>query len=931
MLYGRDTELSEARTLTDLARDGRGGTLLIEGEPGIGKSALLAAIADHATHVGMTVLRGTAEENSQEVPFAGIRTCWASTDPDAAEIVRLLHDGEGETAHARSLNAGYREFAAAEALLAIVERRCTQGPVALFLDDLQWTDTASLLIVDRLVRMCHQLPVLIALARRPVPNRDALVQLQRGMRSQEALRLRLGPLTERAVVDLVDDIVGARPDAGLLTLVAGAGGNPLYVNELLKALNAGGGIEIVDGVATASGVPAPPSLTATIQSRLGFLSKSTRDMLRVAALTGSRFDGSNLSTILGTPILKLIPSIREALQAEVLTIDGQHLAFRHELIRRALHDELTPPQRAAFHSQAGKALAATGAPVDQVAQHLVAADALDRASVSWLGTAADSLIVQTPARAVEVLRRALAELDHHDPERNVVELKLARALLYAGLPGDARQVAQSALAATDDPARQVTLRWILAQSCFRAGELDQAVEETEEALEKTAMDADAAARFHGFAAQCLLLRGRPDRAETSADKAVRGSDAYARAYAQNVLASIRSWQERPAEALQLADQAIVGVSHLGLRPDLQMAPHLARGRALMHLDRLPEAAEAFEAGMRLDEASSGTFIAVFHMAKTLVRFWDGNWDEALVAARAGSDAVDHLGLTQSLQGLAALIAAHRGDPQAAAGLVEQRKANLGGDYYELFRVWTNALMLEARGKADDAVALLFDLWQGAATGTTRVDRFWLSPDIARLAATTGNTVPTKSILDAATRMAQQYGTPCHRATAAFCHGLLDGDAEVLISAATDYRSAHRPLFEGYAHESAADLLAKSGDAQRARFHLEAARTLYGNLNAVWDTARAEARLRDSGIRLGFRGRRGRPQSGWAALTDTEARVAELVGHGYSNPDIAAQLFLSRRTVQTHVARIFTKLSVSTRVALAVAVSARKTQQERQET
>jgi DNA-binding CsgD family transcriptional regulator len=156
-------------------------------------------------------------------------------------------------------------------------------------------------------------------------------------------------------------------------------------------------------------------------------------------------------------------------------------------------------------------------------------------------------------------------------------------------------------------------------------------------------------------------------------------------------------------------------------------------------------------------------------------------------------------------------------------------------------------------------------------------------------------------------------------TALLCRALAEGDPETLFAAARAFRQSGWPLYEAQAHENAAVLLAASGREAEARGALDTAIGLYGRMGASWDSARAAARVRPHGIRLGVRGRRNRPKSGWAALTDTERRVAALVTEGCSNADIAAQMFLSRRTIQSHVSNILAKLDLRSRREIAAAM------------
>ena len=150
--------------------------------------------------------------------------------------------------------------------------------------------------------------------------------------------------------------------------------------------------------------------------------------------------------------------------------------------------------------------------------------------------------------------------------------------------------------------------------------------------------------------------------------------------------------------------------------------------------------------------------------------------------------------------------------------------------------------------------------------------------------------------------------------AQLCRGVAGGDAAALLSAAQAYRQAGRALYEGYAYETAAAVLAGQGGLAQARAALESALQRYDELDAGFDASRAEARLRQAGIRR--RAARRRPGTGWASLTDTERAIAFRVAQGRANADIAAELFLARRTVQSHVSRILAKLGLSSRIDLA---------------
>jgi DNA-binding NarL/FixJ family response regulator len=195
------------------------------------------------------------------------------------------------------------------------------------------------------------------------------------------------------------------------------------------------------------------------------------------------------------------------------------------------------------------------------------------------------------------------------------------------------------------------------------------------------------------------------------------------------------------------------------------------------------------------------------------------------------------------------------------------------------------------------------------------ERFEDLPYLVRLALETGDAVTAKAATAAATDDAAAHPAAGRAAAARFCQAQLSDDTDALLAVASAYREYGWPFYQAFAQEEAAVRLAAAGDAPGARAALTDAVRLYGQLGAGWDIRRADARLRRHGIRRGPRSGHRRPATGWEALTPTEQRVARLVAVGQSNPDIATELFLSRRTVQAHVSSILAKLELRSRVEL----------------
>ena len=367
-LIGRDSELAMLAGLIRKVAGGQGGSVLIEGEPGIGKSALVRAALAGAEDAGCQVFWGAGDELGQALPLLplleGLRVREPSANPRRNTILRLLR-GELTADRGTDMSA-----ALAEQLLALIAEQCAERPTVLVIDDLQWADQASITLWGRLAKSVRQSPLLLVGMMRPVPQRDDLLALRRA--AGDAARLQLTGLPQAAVTELVAALAGGRPDDKLLRLADGAAGNPLYVTELVGALARGSSLTITDaGAAELTSGPVPGSLSAAIADRLGFVSGSVREVLRAAALLGVDFAVPDLATVLGRGVADLIPAVEGARAAGVLAESGNGLGFRHPMIRAALYDVIPVPVRAAWHRDAARALAEAGAPADRVARQLL--------------------------------------------------------------------------------------------------------------------------------------------------------------------------------------------------------------------------------------------------------------------------------------------------------------------------------------------------------------------------------------------------------------------------------------------------------------------------------------------------------------------------------------------------------------------------------
>ncbi|MEU7826087.1 AAA family ATPase [Catellatospora sp. NPDC049133] len=923
VFVGRDAEVGLLRELARSAAAGTGAAVLVEGEPGIGKTSLLDAAAAECGRLGMRVQRGAAEDLEQRLPFSAIGACLGlltvTDDPAQARVARLLR---GEGVLALSAAAANHQLAVTEAILDLVDAWCAAGPVAVIVDDVQWADPASLVVLHRLGRGIDEYPLLVVVATRATGRAEA-AGLLRSLQSRGADVVELAALPEDAVTALVADRLGAPPGPRLARLVAGAGGHPFYVTELLAALTREDRIRVVRGTAEltpdAADAGMPRSLLDMIMRRLSFLPRKERETLRQAAVLGRAIDVGELAAVLEMPPMALSEVMFAALDAGVVVDAGPYLEFRHALIRQALCEGVPEQMRTALHLRAGQVLTASGAPVERVAEHLVAGTALDAATLDWLIASADELMARAPATAVRLLRRALAGVS----EERAGELRfhLVRALIWESSLGEAEQTAREAIRLDPDPRRRSTLYWLLMDALFRQGRQAEAVRVATAALAADDLPSADVGRLHGFCAKCRFFLREHAAAASAAALAIthgeQAGDGYAVGLGRLVQGVLRFVEGDIGQGLALSEQAIADLG-LGVLPDMPAGQCVLRGYCLLQLDRLDEAEQELADALASNQRYGGPYLTLVHALRAQLRFLTGAWDDALAEIEAGLEYPDPLGDKPWLRGLRRLIAIHRGEPLPEATIVAQGQGGAAEAQYVYLDTWARVLQ-EEPARALHCLDLFYPFWEHASARDHLPPRvmYHICPDLARLAAAAGDRDRAAALVAKTEELAAAQPAVSLTATAQLCRGLAEGDPELLLAAAESYTACGWRLYEAQAREDAAVAYAARGEAEPARAALTRALDLYTAMDARRDIFRADARLRRLGVRRGRPGSRKRPKHGWEALTETEHRVALLVASGMSNPDIAAQLFLSRRTVQSHVSSILAKLGIHSRVELAV--------------
>jgi DNA-binding CsgD family transcriptional regulator len=925
-LVGRDHEMA---LLTGLIREvarGRGSSVLIEGEPGIGKSTLVRAAIAEVSEAGCQMFWGAGDELSQALPLLpfldGLAVREPSANPRRNTIVGLLR---GEITAGRGTDV---PAVLAEQLLALVAEQCAVRPTILVIDDLQWADPASITLWGRLARSVRQVPLLLVGMMRPVPRRDDVLALRRVV--DDGARLQLTGLTGTAVADLVAALAGGMPDDGLMRLADGAAGNPLYVTELVAALVRGSGLTITEGgAAELAGDSAPSSLPAAIADRLGFATGQVREVLQAAALLGVDFAVPDLAIVLGRSVADLVPAVNEACAAGVLAESGSGLRFRHPLIRTALYDEMPASVRAAWHRDAGHALAEVGAPPDRVARQMLRAtgepadpaEAMDEWMLNWLARTADQLVSQAPGVAAELLTRAVASSPAGSARHGWLASRLADALYRTGDAAAAEQVANRALEHATEPDLLVDLLWTLAQCRIVAGESAESLATLDRALASPGISARHRARLLVLAARTHFFLGEIEKAgqvATSAlEAATQADDNWAMGWALHVLTLVTTTQGHLTDALPLFDRALAVTQADPALTDLRLLLQINQAVTLGCLDQYEQAfAAAGQARHLADQVGTAIRLSQAHSAMGQLLFETGRWDDALAELEILPENLVAPEVACCNLGLAAVISFHRGEIGAArrhladAAPYAKRIGDRPGHELALAR----SLDREQAGAPAEALTALT---AGSADNTEDLGEIEdLLADAVRLAAQTGDLSTAEVLAGHAAALAAGSEIPHRQANALYCRGLLDRDGRGLLGAAERYEQAGRPLQRAKALEAAAEHFLGADDRSQARAAFTYAVEVYTSLGAAADVARLQAAFRAHGIRRGPHAKHRRARSGWDSLTETEIKIATLVEEGLSNPEIAAKLLLSRRTVATHVSHILKKLDVHSRTDIA---------------
>ncbi|MET8141413.1 AAA family ATPase [Sphaerisporangium sp. NPDC005288] len=914
---GRGREWELIARLLRAARASRGGVLLVEGPPGVGKSRMLDVAARTALRRGFRTARGFADVLTQMMPLAPLLS--ALGEPGRSPPTGMDTGLPGATDQRLSLLADLHEP---------LETMVAHGPVLVTLDDLHWADPMTLLALRSLTRDFSSSPLVWMLARTSgggdVARVDRLFQVLEG---DGATRVVLTALDERAVTEVVTDVLGAVPEPDVLALAEITDATPFPLVDLLTKIKSEGGFRISDGRARMVST-LPPAQEVT-RRRLEELSAPTRRLLQVAAVLGRSLPVKDLAEMLGESTGELLPMLEEATAAGIIDCTGRELAFRHDLLWEAVTATLPPAVRRALHQEAGEMLLGRGGSAVPAAAHLIrSAGRGDARALLGLDRAAREVLRSSPHTAADLARRALDLTEPTDPDWFGRAATAVDALTTTGRLSEAAGLTRSALARAPS-AQEPRLRCALAYIMLLSGRPADALAEAENVLAQEDIPDDLGGIaewtvFWGLISLNDLRKGRP-RAEAVLADRDRHSDAAVvgalllRARCAMVDGRVADSFEHLHEALRIAGGGAVEAIQ---RPYARLLLSLNH-RCVYQFEAADMAIQT--AQEEIETLGVTVLAAQPALFRARVRLATGRFDDAEAEAQAAMAIADDMGTQGFIRlglSILAYVAVRRGDIDAATQHIRRYRCQPGTSgmlFGSAWEGWVEAVVAEAQGDLGRAVEILEPTYTDAEGQRWTLLTVPLSAAcMTRLALATGNRPYAQSIVDTADHLERTNPSyPVLATVAAHARGLLHRDPADLAFAAVNHPQT-------WARASAAEdlgaLLTTTPDAPRARERaiegLDQALDGYLRIGALRDAARVRARLRAMGVRRRHWAQPQRQAFGWDSLSETERAVAELIAQGLTNRQAAARMFLSPHTVSTHLRRIFAKLDIASRAELA---------------
>jgi DNA-binding CsgD family transcriptional regulator len=912
-LVGREDLLRVARS-----RQNEGGSVLFAGPAGIGKSAVLSALATEAAERGERVLRCVPVEADSRLPFLCLIDLLA---PIGAEATAHLAEPQRTALDAALLRsarpaADQDRLAVRLAVLYLLRRLAVDGPVLLVVDDLQWVDAPSAEVLAFVARRVAGLPLRLVAAERVTEGAQSA---HHDLCPPPVLELSMPPLPPGDLAELLRRHTGTSfLRRTVESIYAVSAGNPFFAVEIGRALLRRG-----TPLAPGEPLPVPSRLRSLMLDRLAGLSPSAHDTLLLAS-AAARPTWALLRR-LGRAHVETDVANAAALGIADAGHDGI-IRFTHPLLSATLYGDASTEHRRAAHAK----LAAAAPDLVERARHLALAtpDEDEDVAARLMEAAASARSRGAPAVAAELTLLAADRTPADSPER-ATERRLAAAedALSAGQTAQARETAELVLATSREPRQRVGAWMVLLDAAGQA--VRRMTSYTEQALRDAGDDPALQAPIRRQLAAATLVEGRPEAAAAeaarAAELAAQAGDSRTQVLALSLQATVDLMTASPrtsstlARALEVPQEPATAPIHNGPR-------HL-RARFNLFADRLEEAREELESVAVFAE-EHGNVEDLLGVLLTLVEVEvrAGRCRPALDAANRGLGLVADAGLSRGPMLFAAGLAeASGGSLSRARRHAEQGVRDSEADRDQIFLMRNLYVLGHAALVAGDAVAAIEPFRQ-----VQRIERNMgiVEPALIRWHADFAEALVAVGALDeAAEVVAETHARASRLGRTAIVASLARVDALRRVAvgeqteAAADLRALIRqPATTAVPLEHGRALLALGVVERRCR-RRAAARDALQAATAVFERAEAlpwQERVHGELLRAGVPSADalyGAP----ASLTETERRVAQLVAGGATNREVAATLFISVKTVEANLTRIYQKLRVRSRTELVSAM------------
>ncbi len=879
--------------------------MLIEGEAGIGKTTLWNSVVERAGAAGFQVLSARTGQAGSALAHAVVADLFGAVDPHVLSQLPDLQRLAADRVMLRDQTADRSsdERVTAAALLGAVHAMTARAPVLIAVDDVQWLDPSSLAVLAFVVRRLKG-PVGVVVTERSGADTGQLAASWLQVGAAGATRVQVAPMSLGALHTMLSARLGRRFSRPAIVRIAEvSGGNPLYALELARVVNDG---------PVGPGQRLPATLAELVRVRVGGLADDVRDVLLVAASVTVPTVDLLAEALRASP--GDVTAMLEAAEVEgIVAIEGNRVRFTHPLLAGGIYENAEPGRRRDVHRR----LAQISTQPELQARHLaLAATVADEATLSTLDAAADSARARgAPAAAAELVELAI-QLGGDKVSRRI------RAAEHHYVAGDMQRAA-------------ALLDGVIAD--LRPG-----------VLRAVALNLLAGVRIFEDdynAAVALLEQARGDAA---ANDAVLVASLVSLAFAQGMVGTFDDQIATARAAVEVAEragvptlssQALAMWAHVscqaGYGPDeesLQRAVSLENPddatpipfratatRALMlgMTGRLVEADEELtEVAERCARRGAEHDLMAVMGYRTLVAIWRGRYDDADKYAEQMRERAEQLGGSMVIAfSICAVTAAYRGREGQAREFA--RLALAQGHGYPPLTVWASgavAFLEVSLGNYEPAVAAaepMMELYR-PFFGTELMRCFFL-PDAAEALIARGRLQEAEVLVDALERNGTRLDRPWMLAVGNRCRAMLSveqGDLDAALSAAERAMAEHDRLPMPF--ERARTLLTLGAVQRRLRRRDAAALSVrealqrFDELGApLWSQRARNALSRITVAR--------RPES--SELTDSERRVAELVASGMSNREVADALFVSVKTVETNLTRVYRKLGIRSRAQL----------------